>query len=128
MPCFSLTAEDKPGQLATLAHIFKEHSIDLHGMWTFGLGEGKAWIITIPKDIQHFKEVTLNAGLETADGTCFRISGVDEPGVLTTLLDKVAAHGINIHALDAIAVGGKFGGFIWAEGGEIESLGEILNA
>jgi len=35
---------------------------------------------------------------------------------------------VNIHALDALAVGGKFGAYIWGEENNTEDLAKALGA
>jgi len=126
LSCFSMTVGDRPGKLATFVRQIAKQEVSLLGLWTFSIGEGKAWIITVPKDPELFKKVAQALSIECAEGACYRISGDDRLGVLSTILDAIAEKDLNIHALDAVAVDGKFGCYVWSENNEIEELGEVL--
>lgn len=123
---YSISVQDKPGELTRITRGLKEAHVDLAGLWGFGVGQGKARIFLVPKDKDHFKTTAAKAGWTVQEGISFLVTGEDQAGALVELLNQIAGQGINLHALDAVAVGGQFGCYIWAEQKDVESVGKIL--
>lgn len=125
---YSVSAEDRPGELARIMQVFRERKVRLLAIWGFGLGGGRTWVVVVPDDARLFREVSHRAGFELIEGVCFFVKGVDGAGAMTELLGRIATEGVNVHAVDAIAVGNNFGSYIYADSGDVARLGEILNA
>lgn len=125
---FSMGVEDKPGELARFARKMKEAKVNLAGVWGFGVGPGKGQIIAVPRDAEKFKKAAQAAGWSVKEGSCFHLEGPDKGGALLAMLDRVAKEGINLHAVDALALGGRFAGYVWVQEKEVERLGKILKA
>ena len=87
-----------------------------------------AQIFVVPKDGARFQKTAQAAGWKTKPGVCFRLTGTDQVGALCDTLDRIASEGINLHAVDAIAVEGKFAAYVWSEEADAEKLGEALKA
>ena len=121
---FQFSVEAKPGTLAAVTKVLKENEVDLSGLWGFGIGQGKGEIIAVPKDPEKFKQAATKAGWTVKESTCLEISGEDKVGALVEALDKVAAEGANLHALNAVTLSGQYGGTIWSE--EIDKVAKIL--
>ena len=126
--CFSVSVEHKAGVMSEIAKKLKEHDVDLTALWGFGMGPDRAEIICQPTNGDLFKKAAESAGWTVREGTAFEITGEDRVGALVEMLDNVASKGVNIEAINAVAVGGQFGGCIWAPKGEEEKLGKILGA
>jgi hypothetical protein len=123
---FSVTVKDKAGALARVtAHLF-DSGVDMAGLWGFGVGQGSANIIAVPRDVERFKEVAADAGWRIAEGLCFHLEGEDKPGALVEILNSVANEDVNLHAVDAISLDGHFGCYIWGEDEDIEIIAQVL--
>ena len=125
---FSIPVEDRPGELARMARKLSEANVDLAGLWGFGVGQGKARIMTVPNNSEQFKQTAKQAGWTIQEGTCFQVMGEDRVGALVETLDRVANEGINLHAVDAIAIAGRFGCYVWSEDKDVERLSKVLKA
>jgi hypothetical protein len=125
---YSVSVEDQPGELARFSRKMKEANINLSGVWGFGVGQGKAQIFTVPQDAERFKKAAQTAGLKIKEGTCFRLEGEDRVGALQETLDRAASEGINLHAVDALALEGRFAAYIWPQEKDTEKLGKVLKA
>jgi prephenate dehydratase len=125
---FSIAVEDKPGELARFARKMKTANINLSGVWGFGVGQGKAQIFAVPQDEEKFKQAAKAAGLSVKEGICFRLEGQDKVGALLDTLERVASEGVNLHALDALALEGRFAAYIWAQEKDVEKLGKVLKS
>lgn len=125
---FSVEVEDKPGVLADFCAALRDHKVNLKGLWGFGMGMGKALIFSVPQNPNQFRKASNAAGYAVKEGTAFYLTGADKAGALCKTLDLAKSAGVNIHALDALAVGGKFGAYIWGEENKTEDLAKALGA
>lgn len=125
---FSISAMDQPGELSRFSQKMSDAHVNLAGIWGFGIGQGKARITFIPKDPEHFNEVSEKAGLTVQEGYCFHLTGNDRVGVLAETLSRVSSEGINLHAVDAMALEGRFSCYVWAEDRDVEVLGRLLKS
>ena len=125
---FSIGTQDKPGELARFAKRMMEANVDMAGVWGFAKGQGKAEIIAIPKDPEKFKKSAQGSGWTMKEGSCFHLTGEDRVGALSDTLDRVAQEGINLHAVDAIALGGKYAAYVWTDEKEVERLAKVLKS
>jgi hypothetical protein len=126
--CFSLSVDHKPGVLAGVARALKQHDVDLTALWGFGIGPDRAEVICQPTDPERFRRAAEEAGWTVREGTAFEITGEDQVGALVKMLETVAGKGVNLEALNAVAVGGQYGGCVWAPKGQEEKLARILGA
>ena len=125
---FSVEVEDKPGVLADFCEALRDHKVNLKGLWGFGTGMGKAMIFSVPQNSNQFRKAASAAGYAVREGTAFYLTGADRVGALCKTLDLAKSAGVNIHALDALSVGGKFGAYIWGEENNTEDLAKALGA
>lgn len=120
--------EDKPGALLAVMQDLKTKNIGLSGIWGFGTGEGRAQLFMVAKDPDKLRNAWKTSGLLAEEGTGFFIKGTDRTGVMLKPLQALAGAGINIHAIDAIAVGGQFGSFLWVDAPNVEKAARVLGA
>jgi hypothetical protein len=125
---FSIEVDNKPGALADFCAALRNRKVSLKGLWGFASGMGKAQIFSVPQIPNQFQKATSAAGYVAREGTAFYLTGADRVGALCKTLDMAKSAGVNIHALDAIAVGGKFGAYIWGEENKTEDLAKALGA
>ncbi len=123
---FSISTEDKSGELARFAKTMMEANVNMAGVWGFSKGQGRAEIIAVPSDPEPFKKAAQRAGWNAKAGACFHITGEDRVGALSETLDRVAREGINLRAVDAMAVSGQYAAYVWAQEADVERLGKIL--
>jgi len=123
---FSISVEDKPGELARFARRMKEANVNLAGVWGLGVGQGKAQIIAVPRDAEKFKKAAQAAGWSAQEGICFHLEGEDRVGALQETLERVAIEGINLNAVDALVIGNRFAAYVWAQEKDVEKLAKVL--
>lgn len=123
---FQVQVYDHPGVITKLVEKLKEHNIDLTGLWGFATGHGNAEVILVPKSPHLFLEVLKPLGMHPKEGMCFRLSGADEVGFLVDTLTKIAAAGINVRAVDAIALSGQVCSFLWCASEDEARLSDVL--
>lgn len=123
---FMANLEDKPGALLGVMQHLKDKGISLSGLWGFGTQGGQAQLFVVAKDPNKLKRAWKKAGLLAEEGSGFLVKGADRAGALINTLKPLADAGINVHALDAIAVRGQFGSFIWVEPGDVKKAAKVL--
>ncbi len=126
-PYYMIVTEDKPGEAARLTAAMMRAQVDLEGMWGFGSGDSQhAQFIVVPQDRAAFERAARVEGWVVQPGTCFRISGEDRRGALVESLQKIAASGINLRGVDAMAFEGQFGCYLWVDEHGLPKLEAIL--
>lgn len=123
---FMANVDDKPGVLLQMMRDFKSKNINLAGLWGFGTHGGKAQVFVIAKNPDKLRKAWKTSGMLAEEGTGFLIRGADRPGALIKSLQALADKNVNIHALDALAVGGRFGSFIWVNPADVEKAARAL--
>ena len=123
---FSIKTADRSGELARFTKRMSEHGVNLGGVWAFGVGRGSAEIIAIPRDVPAFKRALLGAGWVVQEGACFHLSGDDRAGALADTLDRIAQEDVNLQAVDAMGISGRYSAYVWCEEKDMEKLRKIL--
>jgi hypothetical protein len=122
------TLRDQPGVLLGLMQDLKSRNIALKSLWGFIKREGDAELYAIAKDPDKLRNAWKVKGLLAEEGTGFFIKGTDKTGVLVKSLEALAQMNINIKAMNAISVSGKYGSLIWVESADIEKAAKALGA
>ena len=125
---FMANLEDKPGELLKIMQDLKGKKIGLKGLWGFGTHSGKAQLFVIAKKAEKLRDIWKASGLLAEEGTGFLISGEDQTGAMIQSLKTLAAGGVNVHAVDAIATKGRFASFLWVKPEDVEKAAEALGA
>lgn len=125
---FSVSAEDRPGELAQFMVNLREHGLDLAGLWGFSLGDSKAQIIIVAKDPERFREIVSSTTLRVMEGECVRLEGDDRVGILHEVLSRIAGENINIHAIDAVSVDKNFACYLWSDENRLDEIRAIVNS
>jgi hypothetical protein len=125
---FKLNLENKPGALVKVMSELKAKNLGLCGLWGFATHAEKAELFVVPKNPDKLRSMWTASGLLADEGTGFWLKGVDRTGALNKSLEALANAGVNIDSIDAIAVGGRFGSFIWVGPADIEKAAAALGA
>ena len=125
---FSIDAEDKPGVLANFCGHLRDQEVNLNALWAFGVGMGRAKIFLIPQNPEKFLKAVKVAGHQPKEGAAFYLTGKDRVGALCKTLDMAKAANTNVHALNALALSGTFGAYIWPDENNTEELARALGA
>lgn len=115
MADFSINLPDEPGELSRLTAMLREAGINLVALWGYGPGTGDARFYCVPEQAEKFRSFANTAGFQVQEGKTLYLSGTDEGGALVQTLQKIADAGINLQAIEAVAIRGEFGCFLWAD-------------
>ncbi|MBI4548939.1 MAG: hypothetical protein HY707_13225 [Ignavibacteriae bacterium] len=125
---FMAHLKDKPGALLKVMRDLKARNISLLGLWGFGTGKGKADLFVVAKNPARLRKYWKASRMLAEEGTGFFITGTDRTGALLEDLKALANARINIHAIDAIAAGGRFDSFVWVEASKVKKAAKALKA
>ena len=118
--------ETKPGALGQVYNAFREAGVNVNASWGFERGPGKAQAILYPRDMTKTKDVLTKMKLKFTPGKACYAEGDDKVGCYADLLQKVTAAKVNLHATDAMAIGGKFACAFWTEDKDFPALCRAL--
>ncbi len=122
---FKARVDDKPGSLLALARDLKDKNLGLLGLK--GVSQGSHGdVLVIPKDPEKLRIAWNATGTLTEEGTLLFVSGTDTTGALLSSLDTLNTAGVNIVAIEAGAVGGRFGAFVWVAPQDLDKSVEAL--
>jgi len=125
---FKISLEDKPGALLGIARELKAKNIGLAGIWGYATQPGSAEAFFIAKNPDKLRNTWKSAGVAMAEGTGLFLKGTDKTGALVKSLEVLAQAGINIMAIDAIAVSGNFGSFLHVAPDDVDKAAAALGA
>lgn len=123
---YLISGNDRAGEAANLLNKLKQNNIDLDAIWGYGTPSGRSEIYLVPKNPSQFQNAAAKIGLNYTEGTCFRVTGPDEVGSLTSTMDEIARQEINISALNATAINGQVGAYIWCKPDDVDKLSKAL--
>ncbi|MFH0988958.1 MAG: hypothetical protein V1799_02970 [bacterium] len=124
---FKAKIEDKPGALLALVKDLMEKKQSLVGLRGFSQA-GEGGVLVVPKNPDKLRNIWKASGTLAEEGTVFFFSGKDKTGALVASLDAIAKAGVNIAAIEAVAVGGRFGTFLWVAQADIDKTAQVLRA
>jgi hypothetical protein len=123
---FMANLEDKPGELLKVMQNLRDKKIGLKGLWGFGTHSGKAQLFVVAKKVEKLRDLWKSSGLLAEEGTGFLIQGSDRIGAMVESLQTLAAGGVNIHAVEAIAAKGRYASFLWVQREDVDKAAEAL--
>jgi len=126
---FSTQVPDRPGEAFRVLSTLVSANINLLACTGFPRGK-RSQIDVVPEDARRFRAAVKKAGLAfTAKKTGFLIQGEDRPGALAGTLAALAAHEINVTAVDALVAGaGRWGAILWVAPGDVARAAKALGA
>ena len=125
---FMANLEDKTGALLKIIQDLNEKGLGLAGLWGFATREGKAQLYVVANDPDKLRNLWKTSGLLAEEGTAFLIKDTDRTGALIQPLEALARVGLNIRAIDAIAVGENYGSILWVDSTNLEKAAQALGA
>ena len=124
---FKVMISNKTGEGARVLGAMKGAGVNLLAFSGFPCGRG-VQLDFIPKNEAAFRRAVKRAGLEIAgEKSCFLIQGKDRAGAIAAVAGKLAAAGVGITALDAVAAGGgRYGAILWVAPQDIGKAARAL--
>jgi len=121
---------DKPGEAARILSVLHQAGVNLLGFSGFPEGARKAQLDFLPEDPAVFAKAARQAGLKLSKKkTGFLIQGDDRPGAVAELMGKLAAAGINVTSIQAIAAGAsRYCGILWVKAPDVRKAAKALGA
>jgi len=121
---------DKPGEAARILSVLHQAGVNLLGFTGFPEGARKAQLDFLPEDPAVFAKAARQAGLKLSKKKAgFLIQGDDRPGAVAELMGKLAAAGINVTSIQAIAAGaGRYSGILWVKAPDVRKAAKALGA
>jgi hypothetical protein len=120
--------KDQPGTLLAMMQDLRSKKISLKSLWGFSKQGGESEVVVIGKDIDKIKTLWTSSGMPVEEGTVFFWKGTDKAGALLQQLQALADAQVNMKALHAIAVSGKFGSLLWVDPADVEKASIALGA
>lgn len=125
---FYLTASDKPGEAVRALNILKEAGVNLLAFSGFPEGR-RAQLDFIPADPAAFRQAAKQAKWKVVGPKRgFLVQGDDRVGAIADLLEPLAAAAINVTAIDAVSVDGRYGAILWVAPKDIKKAAALLRA
>jgi hypothetical protein len=120
--------KNQPGELLAIMRNLMSKKISLKSIWGFSKQGGESELVVIAKDIEKIKSDWTSSGMAVEEGTTFFIKGTDKAGALIKHLQVLADVQINLKAINAIAVSGKYGTLVWVDPADVEKASQVLGA
>jgi hypothetical protein len=110
--------------------VLHQAGVNLLGFTGFPEGARKAQLDFLPEDPAVFAKAARQAGLKLSKKKAgFLIQGDDRPGAVAELMGKLAAAGINVTSIQAIAAGaGRYSGILWVKAPDVRKAAKALGA
>lgn len=125
---FYVEVSQKVGEGAGILGALKDAGVNLLGFSGFPAGR-RAQLDFIPADPAAFKRVAkTNRWKVVGPKRAFLIQGDDRVGAVADILGKLAGAKINVIALDAISIEGKYGALCWVAPRDMKKAGQVLGA
>ena len=125
---FYVTVPDKPGEGARALNMLKDAGVDLLAFSAFPQGR-RAQLDFIPADPAAFRQAAKREKWRVVGPKRgFLAQGADRAGVIAELLERLAGAKINVTAIDAVSVEGRYGAIFWVAPGDVRKTAALLGA
>ncbi len=125
---FKASIPDRAGEGARILSALCDAGADLLAFTGFPRGR-KAQVDFVPADAVAFRKAARKAGLSLTKKTAFLVQGTDRPGAMADIAATLAAAGVNITAVDAVAAGGgRYGAILWVKPADVRKAARALGA
>jgi len=125
---FKTSLEDKPGTMLATAQRLKSRNLNLSALWGYSTRDGRSDLFVIPKNAEKLRAAWQADGMSIEEGTAFFVKGTDKVGALVKTLEALSQAGVNIIAMNAVAVSGNFGSMLWVAPGDVEKAAAALGS
>ncbi len=127
---FTIDIADEVGAGAKVLDQLRDSDVNLVAVWGYSTVSGKAKLEIVPDDAEGFTAAAQALGIaHAAPATVFYHTGADRVGVLADALDKLAAAGVGLDAVQAVSDGkGDFGAVFFVGAADIQRAATALGA
>jgi len=125
---FYLMVPDKPGEGARILNVLKDAGVNL---LTFsGFPEGRRTQLEVfPADSAAFKQAAKTAKWKVVGPKRgFLLQGDDRVGAIAELLERLGTAKINVTAIDAVSLNGRYGAIFWVAPKDVKRTAALLGA
>lgn len=111
---FVKKVDNKPGKAAAILAKLSKAGVNLLAFSGFPSGK-IAQLDFVPRDTAAFRKATRKLNIAVSEKKSgFLVQGNDRKGAVASVLEKLAAAGINVTAIDAVSAGGgRWGAILW---------------
>lgn len=125
---FYLMAADKPGEGARVLNTLKQAGVNLLAFSGFPEGR-RAQLDFFPADAAAFKQAAKQAKWKVVGPKrAFLLQGEDRVGAVAEVLDRLGTAKINVTAIDAVSVEGRYGTIFWVAPKDVKRTAALLGA
>jgi hypothetical protein len=126
---FYVQVPNKAGEGARALGALRDAGVNLLAFSGFPAGRG-AQMDFVPEDSAAFRQAAKNAKWKlTGPKKAFLIAGDDRPGVVASVMQKLADAKINVTAIDAACAGaGRYGAILWVAPRDVARAAKVLGA
>ena len=124
---FYVTVPDKPGEGARLLETLRQERVNLLAFSAFPEGR-KSQADFVPEDAAAFRRAAKKAKWKvTGPKKVFLVQGDDRVGACADLVGALAAAKVNITALDAVSVHGRYGAIFWVAPKDMKKAQKVVS-
>jgi len=125
---FYVMAANKPGEGARALATLRDAGVNLLAFSGFPNGR-RAQLDFVPDDSAKFKSAAKKAKWKVVGPKRgFLVAGDDRMGAVAELLDRLASKKINVTAVDAVSVDGKYGALLWVASKDVTRAAALIGA
>ena len=125
---FYIEVSDKPGEGARALDTLQAAGVNLLAFSGFPRAR-RAQLDFVPADSVAFRQAAKQAGWKlTGPKRAFLIQGDDRVGAVAHVVRRLADAKINITAVDAMCVDGRFGAILWVAPRDVGRAAKLLGA
>ena len=125
---FYVTVPNKPGEGARLLETLRREGVNLLAFSAFPAGR-QSQADFVPEDAAAFRRAAKKAKWKVkGPKKGFLVQGDDRVGAVSDLIGALAAARINITALDAVSVHGRYGAIFWVAPKDLKKATRIAGA
>lgn len=125
---FYVTIPDKPGEGARALDMLRTEGVNLLAFSAFPAGR-KSQADFVPEDPAAFRRAAKKAKWKVAGPKkVFLVQGDDRVGAVADVVAALAAAKVNITALDAVSVHGRYAAMFWVAPKDLKKATKVLAA
>ena len=125
---FYVTIPNKPGEGARLLETLRQAGVNLLAFSAFPEGR-KSQVDFVPEDAAAFRRAAKKAKWKvTGPKKVFLVQGDDRVGAVADLVGALATAKVNITAVDAVSVHGRYGAIFWVAAKDLKKATKVITA
>jgi len=120
-----VSGQDRVGLLSQIVADARDAGLDFRSVAAVAV-EGQGTLIAVPTDLTAARQAAADAPYAIDEQDVFWVEGDDQPGALGPVADKLASAGVNIQAVHASALGGKFAAVFYVAPEDVDKAAKAL--